>query len=45
VRLATGDYFGESGLLTGEPLNGQASDGRERLLSGTCGQPAAVISR
>src|SRR5271154_2532446 len=23
ARLATGDYFGESGLLTGEPLNGQ----------------------
>ena len=25
ARLATGDYFGESGLLTGEPLNGQVS--------------------
>jgi CRP-like cAMP-binding protein len=25
VRLATGDYFGESGLLTGEPLNGQVT--------------------
>jgi small-conductance mechanosensitive channel/CRP-like cAMP-binding protein len=23
VRLATGDYFGENGLLTGEPLNDQ----------------------
>src|SRR5271155_1847935 len=25
ARLATGDYFGESGLLTGEPLNGQVT--------------------
>jgi small-conductance mechanosensitive channel/CRP-like cAMP-binding protein len=25
VRLATGDYFGESGLLTGEPLKGQVT--------------------
>jgi len=25
VRLATGDYFGEMGLLTGEPLNGQVT--------------------
>jgi small-conductance mechanosensitive channel/CRP-like cAMP-binding protein len=25
ARLATGDYFGESGLLTGEPLNGQVA--------------------
>jgi len=25
VRLATGDYFGESGLLTGEPLIGQVT--------------------
>jgi CRP-like cAMP-binding protein len=24
-RLATGDYFGESGLLTGEPLNGHVT--------------------
>ena len=23
IRLAPGDYFGEMGLLTGEPLNGQ----------------------
>jgi CRP-like cAMP-binding protein len=25
VRLATGDYFGETGLLTGEPLKGQVT--------------------
>jgi small-conductance mechanosensitive channel/CRP-like cAMP-binding protein len=25
VRLAPGDYFGESGLLTGEPLNGEVA--------------------
>ena len=25
ARLATGDYFGESGLLTGEPLTGQVT--------------------
>jgi small-conductance mechanosensitive channel/CRP-like cAMP-binding protein len=25
ARLAIGDYFGESGLLTGEPLNGQVT--------------------
>ncbi len=25
IRLALGDYFGELGLLTGEPLNGEAS--------------------
>src|SRR5277367_3085237 len=25
ARLATGDYFGESGLLTGAPLNGQVT--------------------
>jgi CRP-like cAMP-binding protein len=25
IRLATGDYFGESGLLTGEPLSGQVT--------------------
>jgi len=25
VRLATGDYFGENGLLTGEPLNDQVT--------------------
>ena len=25
IRLATGDYFGEMGLLTGEPLNGQVT--------------------
>jgi small-conductance mechanosensitive channel/CRP-like cAMP-binding protein len=25
VRLAAGDYFGESGLLTGKPLNGQVT--------------------
>jgi CRP-like cAMP-binding protein len=25
VRLATGDYFGEGGLLTGEPMNGQVT--------------------
>jgi CRP-like cAMP-binding protein len=25
ARLATGDYFGESGLLTGEPLNGRVT--------------------
>ncbi|MDB6157922.1 MAG: mechanosensitive ion channel protein [Gammaproteobacteria bacterium] len=25
IRLAPGDYFGESGLLTGEPLNGEVT--------------------
>jgi len=25
VRLATGDYFGETGLMTGEPLNGRVT--------------------
>jgi CRP-like cAMP-binding protein len=25
IRLAPGDYFGEGGLLTGEPLNGEVT--------------------